>query len=363
MNHDLAASSSPLAGRPLDELRILGVESSCDETAAAIIDGRRRILADVVSSQIDLHAVYGGVVPELASRRHLTTVVPVLREAAARAGIELERIDGVAVTYGPGLVGSLLVGLQAAKSVAQVLGVPLVGVNHLEGHLAASMLLPPQDPQRATPSFPYIGLLVSGGHTALYRIAGFGQVQLLGNTRDDAAGEALDKVSKMLGLGYPGGPAIERWARQGDASIQTFPRALRQRDSLDFSFSGLKTAVRNFVQGPPIHGAPSEEQIASVAAAVQEAVIDTLCSKALRAIEATGCRRLVVAGGVSANGALREALTRQAEAEGFELFLPPRSLCTDNASMIASAGLYYLLEGWDRAPRGLDLNAQPGLRL
>ncbi len=358
-----------LGGAPLPadkapaSLRILGVESSCDETAAAVIDGERRILSDVVASQVDLHGVYGGVVPELASRRHLTTVLPVISGALDQAGITLDDLDGVAVTYGPGLVGSLLVGLQAAKAIAMVKGLPLVGVNHLEGHVAASFLLPDGVPDTRVPTFPFVALLVSGGHTSLYLVSGFSRVRLLGNTRDDAAGEALDKVSKMLGLGYPGGPVIERRARSGDPAIHRFPRAMSRRGVLDFSFSGLKTAVRNFIRGDEIRGEPTEAQKDSIAAAVQEAVVDSLATKAMAAVEETGCRRLVAAGGVTANTRLRGELQARCEAAGVELFLPPRRLCTDNASMIASAGLYYLTEGWEVAPKGLDLNAQPGLSL
>ncbi len=356
---------SPLAGVPAAEQRILGVESSCDETAAAILDGERRILASVVASQVDLHSVYGGVVPELASRRHLTTVVPVLRQVLRDANTALEGLHGVAVTYGPGLVGSLLVGLQAAKAVAMVRDLPLVGVNHLEGHLAASLLRLPsgEDHERELPTFPFVGLVVSGGHTALYLVSGFGQARLLGNTRDDAAGEALDKVAKMLGLGYPGGPAIEVHSRNGDPDIRRFPRAMLRRRSLDFSFSGLKTSVRNFLAAPPIHGRPSPTQVCDVAAAVQEAVVDALVIKALWAVERTGCRRLVLAGGVAANTRLREELSRRGAEAGARVFLPPRPLCTDNAAMIASVGLHYLGPGWGQAPCGPDLNAAPGLQL
>ena len=338
------------------------MESSCDETAAAVIDGTRRVLSNVVASQVDLHGVYGGVVPELASRRHLITVIPVLRSALQAAGIGLARLDGIAVTYGPGLVGSLLVGLQAAKAIAMVCGLPVVGVNHLEAHLAAVFLRgETEDAER--PFFPFVGLVVSGGHTALYLVSGFGRVRLLGNTRDDAAGEALDKVAKMLGLGYPGGPQLEERARSGDPGIHRFPRAMRRKGSLDFSFSGLKTAVRNFLAGPRIHGEPDPKQVASVAAAVQEAVVDSLCSKTMAAVQATGCRRLVVGGGVSANQALRTEMRTRCDADGVRLHLPPRSLCTDNAAMVASVGLYYLTEGSSEAPGGLDLNAEPNLRL
>ena len=359
------STASPLASVPAAAQRILGIESSCDETAAAIIDGDRRILGSVVASQVDLLAVYGGVVPELASRHHLATVVPVLQQVLSQADATLEDLHGVAVTYGPGLVGSLLVGLQAAKAIALVRDIPVVGVNHLEGHIAASMLRLPGEPEgsRELPDFPFIALVVSGGHTALYLVSGFGQAQLLGNTRDDAAGEALDKVSKMLGLGYPGGPAIELRAREGDAGVRRFPRAMLRRRSLDFSFSGLKTSVRTFLRGPEIRSEPTEEQVAGVAAAVQEAVADVLVTKALWAVERTGCHRLVLAGGVAANSLLREELTRRGHDAGATVFLPPRALCTDNAAMIASVGLHYLGVGWGQAPGGDNLNAAPGLRL
>jgi N6-L-threonylcarbamoyladenine synthase len=319
---------------------VLGVETSCDETAVALIRDRR-ILSSVVAQQIDIHARFGGVVPELASRRHLELIVPVAEEALERAAISPAEIDAVAVAQGPGLVGALLVGLSFAKSAAYVLRRPLIGVSHLEAHVFAVFA-------EAEPRFPFAALLVSGGHTNLYRVEGFTRMTLLGQTRDDAAGEAFDKVAKLLGLGYPGGPAVEAAAREGRAGGVEFPRAYMGPESLDFSFSGLKTAVSIYLRQHPA------ARVADVALAVQEAVVEVLVVKALRAAVERGEGRLVVAGGVAANTRLREALAAACERQGVELFIPQPLLCTDNAAMVALAGLFHLEKG---EKSGLDLDA------
>lgn len=324
---------------------VLGLETSCDETAVAVIADGRRVLASVIASQVDLHAKYGGVVPEIASRKHLENLVPTLREALERAGVSLAQMDLIAATAGPGLVGALLVGLSAAKALAWALDKPLVGVNHLQGHLYANFLL------EAPPEFPLVCLIVSGGHTDLIYMRGHGDMELLGRTRDDAAGEAFDKVARLLDLSYPGGPEVEKLARQGNPAAVPMPRAWLQ-DSLDFSFSGVKTHVLNLVRGP---NPPAR---ADVAAAFQAAVVEVLAEKAVRAARRKGVRTLLVAGGVAANGALRAAVTERAGA-GLRVLYPPLSLCTDNAAMIAAAG-YYAWKYGGRAD-ALDLNVDPNL--
>lgn len=330
------------------EALVLGVESSCDETAAAVVRGDLRVLSSVVSTQVAIHAPFGGVVPEIASRSHLSHVVPVMEQALADAGVAAADLAGVAVTRGPGLIGALLVGVQAAKAFAWVHGLPLVGVNHLEGHLVAPRLIADaEDAQRPRPTPPYIALLVSGGHTAVYEVAGPGEIELVGATRDDAAGEALDKFARMAGLGYPGGPVVDRLSQSGRRDAVALPRAMRGRGP-DFSFSGLKTAVRNHLQthGVPDHDSP---QMADLCASLQEAVADILTEKALAACTRSGIRQLVITGGVAANSRLRSLAQERSDALGVELFAPPRRLCTDNAAMIAAAGL----------PLLADLNAVP----
>ena len=345
---------------------VLGIETSCDETAASVVEDGRWVRSDVVASQIRVHAQYGGVVPEVASRQHVATIVPVLRQAAADAGIALADLDGIAVTAGPGLVGALLVGVETAKALGYSLGKPVVGVNHLAGHLAAVFLAeraPAGLPGAAAPPIapvppePHLALLVSGGHTALIRVDGPGRTQLLGATRDDAAGEAFDKVGKMLGLGYPGGVAIDRLAATGDPKAITLPRALPRRDDLDFSFSGLKTAVSVLLQG---RATPQGAELADFAASFQAAVVDVLCRKARRAVALQGIPHLIVCGGVAANRGLRAGLAAVAAEDGFELYIPPPKRCTDNAAMIAAAGARLLARG-DRA--GFDLSVDPGLPL
>lgn len=328
---------------------VLGLESSCDETAAALVREDGTVLSDVVSSQVKLHAPYGGVVPELAAREHMRNLAPVLERALLPIEGRWGDIDGVAVTHGPGLVGALLVGVQAAKAIALVRGLPLVGVNHLIGHLLAVFLRHGQEAPRA-PEFPYIALLVSGGHTALYEVRSPADIEQLGQTRDDAAGEAFDKVAKLLGLAYPGGPVVDRLAAQGDPKAIAFPRPLLRPGSLDFSFAGLKTAVAHHVR---VAGLPASERAAAdVCASFQRAVVDVLVKKSLAACETRGVDRLVLTGGVAANRGLRERATEACTRQGVQLFVPPVRACTDNAAMIAYAGACKLSAG---ANDGIDL--------
>jgi N6-L-threonylcarbamoyladenine synthase len=331
---------------------VLGIETSCDETSASIVRDGTRILSNIVASQASLHELYGGVVPELASRRHVETLVPVVREAFRKAGVGPGDLDGIAVTNGPGLIGALLVGLSFAKAFAYVRGIPFVGVNHLEGHLAAILL------EREEMPYPHVALLVSGGHTNLYRVEAFGEYRPLGRTRDDAAGEAFDKVAKMLGLGYPGGGAIERLAAEGDAEAIRFPRPHRHSGDLHFSFSGLKTAVANHLAS--LGHVPSEQEVRDVCAAFQAAVVDVLVEKTVRAVRECGVRDVLVAGGVAANGAIRTAMDGALAQIGARATVPSLALCTDNAAMIAAAGTRRIARG-EHAP--LSLNAYSRLPL
>ncbi|MGD0836883.1 MAG: tRNA (adenosine(37)-N6)-threonylcarbamoyltransferase complex transferase subunit TsaD [Polyangia bacterium] len=333
---------------------ILGIETSCDETAAAVIEGGRIIRSNVISSQVLVHAEYGGVVPEVASRQHLATVVKVVRQALGDARVEAGALDGIAVTCGPGLVGPLLVGVETGKAMAYALGKPVVGVNHLAGHLAAVFLEDPRNPP--PPPLPHLALLVSGGHTSLLRVDGKATT-LLGSTRDDAAGEAFDKVAKLLGLGYPGGMVIDRLAATGDPAALQFPRPLRGRDDLDFSFSGLKTAVATRIEK---EGRPAESGLADFCASFQAAVVDVLVRKARRALVREGLHDLVVCGGVAANRGLRAGLAAAAREDAFALYIPAPNLCTDNAAMIAIAGTWAIERG---LAAGLDLSVDPGLPL
>jgi len=316
---------------------ILAIESSCDDTAAAVLEPENRVRSSVVSSQNEIHARFGGIVPELASRRHIEMIRPVVDEALAQAGVGLDDIDLIAATRGPGLVGSLLVGFTFAKALALVRGLPCVGVDHMAGHLLSCLLENPQ------PAFPYTALIVSGGNTSLFAVDDPLTFTRLGRTRDDAAGEAFDKVAKLLGLGYPGGPAISHLAADGDPAAIAFPRARLGEDSLDFSFSGLKTSVAAHVDGQRRSGAPLA--VADICASFQEAVVDVLADKTLAAAERTGHRRVVLGGGVAANPRLRAVLAERCAARGFELFLPAPALCTDNAAMIGLAGYYRFLAG------------------
>jgi len=330
---------------------VLGIETSCDETAAAVLADGRRVLSSVVASQDEVHAPYGGVVPELASRRHIEVIVPVVEKALADADVRLTDLDGMAVTQGPGLVGSLLVGCSMAKALAWVHRLPLVGVNHLEGHIYAAFLT--DDP----PEYPFLALVVSGGHTALYHAQAPLRYRLVGQTRDDAAGEAFDKVAKLLGLGFPGGPAIQRTAERGDAAAIAFPVAQITDGARDFSFSGIKTSVSLWVKR---HAPLSEDRVADVAASFQATVVRMLVRKTVRASLHLGVKRVVLTGGVAANGPLRALLAAECEAHGIRLHVPPRQLCTDNAAMIAAAGSARLAAG-ERAP--LTMNARPDLAL
>ncbi len=329
-------------------MRVLGIESSCDDTAAAVYDSSAGLLSNVVSSQVDVHALYGGVVPELASREHIRHVLPVVERALATAATAPAWIDGIAVTAGPGLIGSLLVGLCFAKSLAFAWGKPIIGVDHLEAHVYAIFLEKPV-------GFPYIALLVSGGHTSLFRVEDFDKVVLLGATLDDAAGEAFDKAAKQLGLGYPGGAAIDRLAREGDRERHPFPRAWLSPESADFSFSGLKTALRVFLATPE----GQEARVEDVAASFQEAVVDVLAGKALAAAARERIPRLVLAGGVAANSRLRERIALDGGNASVEVYLPSRVLCTDNAAMVAFLGERRLSCGRSSGP---DLNAYAASR-
>ena len=311
---------------------VLGLETSCDETAAAVLKDGDTLLSNVINDQIGIHSKYGGIVPELAGRSHIDRVHRVIEEAVKEAGVQLRDLDLIAVTMGPGLIGSLLVGLNTAKGLSYGLNTPMIGVNHLEGHLLAIFL-------QKKIKFPFVALIVSGGHTDLYRASDFGQYKLLGRTRDDAAGESFDKVGKMLGLPYPGGPAIERLARNGNGKAHKFPRAYLEKGSLDFSFSGLKTSVRTFLQQRE-QGNRITLTDEDISAGFQDAVIDVLVDKLISACKKEKISRIVVTGGVAANGALREAVRNAAQSHGFEASFPDRIFCTDNAAMIACAGYH-----------------------
>ncbi|MDP9388115.1 MAG: tRNA (adenosine(37)-N6)-threonylcarbamoyltransferase complex transferase subunit TsaD [Actinomycetota bacterium] len=337
----------PVLGAPVLGAPILGIETSCDETAAAVVAGGQQVLSSVVRSQVDLHAIFGGVVPELASRAHVELLTPVIAEALVEAGVDGPGLGGVAATVGPGLIGSLLVGLSAAKALALVWNVPFVGVNHLEAHLYAAFLEEPDlEP-------PLVVLLVSGAHTMLVVMEGHGRYRLLGTTIDDAAGEAYDKVARFLGLGYPGGPAIDRLALEGNPSAVAFPRGLL-REGYDFSFSGIKTSVITYVRKHP------DVAPADVAASFQEAVVDVLVTKARRAAAEVRATGIVLGGGVAANSRLRERILDACIDDGLRGFLPSRSMCTDNAAMVAAAAWWRLRSD---GPTPLDAGADPNLGL
>jgi N6-L-threonylcarbamoyladenine synthase len=325
---------------------VLGIETSCDETGVALYDSARGLLAHEVHTQAALHAEYGGVVPELASRDHIRRTLPLVRRVLAHAGARLEEVDAVAYTEGPGLAGALLVGASIAAGLAYGLGVPAIGVHHLEGHLLSPLL------SKTPPAFPFVALLVSGGHTQLMEVEGVGRYRLLGETLDDAAGEAFDKTAQVLGLGYPGGPALAQLAERGRRGRHRLPRPMIASGDLEFSFSGLKTAVLTLVR----RAALDEAAKADVAAEFQEAVVDVLVAKCRAALEATGHQRLVIAGGVGANRRLRERLDATAAAEGFEVYYPELELCTDNGAMIAFAGALRLQSS---APRGYAFTVRP----
>jgi tRNA N6-adenosine threonylcarbamoyltransferase len=336
---------------------VLGIESSCDETAAAVVAEGSRLVSSVVASQDAIHAPYGGVVPELASRRHLEVIVPVVEQALAGAGVGLGDLDAIAVTQGPGLVGSLLVGCSMAKSLAYVRRLPLVPVNHLEGHIYAAFLAPAGEACANPPEHPFLALVVSGGHTALYHATAPLAYTLVGQTRDDAAGEAFDKTAKLLGLGFPGGPIIQKTAEHGDPQAIPFPLAHMTDGAADFSFSGIKTSVSFHVKR---HGPLGVGEVADIAASFQAAVVKMLVRKTVRAALHLGIKRVVLTGGVAANGPLRMALAAEASEHCMTLYIPPRQLCTDNAAMIAAAGTARFRAG-ERA--SLTLNAVPDLAL
>lgn len=323
---------------------VLGIETSCDETAAAVVRDGRFVQSSIIASQAELHTIYGGVVPEIASRKHMEAILPVICKALSDAEVTLPDIEGIAVTRGPGLIGSLLVGLSMAKALAFALDIPFVGVNHVEGHVAAIFLC------EDYPDFPFIALVVSGGHTNIYLVNDFQNFMTLGQTRDDAAGEAFDKAAKLLNIGYPGGVVIDRLAKKGNREWIKFPRAMK--DSIDFSFSGLKTSllVQIKKRGYPF----SEHELPDVAASYQEAIIDVLIEKTIRAAQMNTVSRIVVCGGVASNSRLRERFSEESQLKGFDLYLPPPVFCTDNAAMIAVVGENLLTRGI----RGvLDMNA------
>lgn len=331
---------------------ILGIESSCDETAAAVIKNGRHIMSNIISTQVDLHKKYGGVVPEIASRKHVELIMPVVNQALDEAGVSLSDIDAIGVTYGPGLVGALLVGLTAGKAIAYAAQKPLVGVHHIKGHIAANYLQYPElEP-------PFVCLVASGGHSHIVHVKNYREFEILGQTRDDAAGEAFDKISRAIGLGYPGGPLIDKYAQKGNSKAISFPRVYFNDGTLDFSFSGLKTAVLNYLNRLEQTG--ESINIPDVAASFQQAVVDVLVKNTIAAAKANNIRKIALAGGVAANSQLRHDMKEIAEKQGIEVMYPGLILCTDNAAMIGCAAYYEYISG-ERA--GMDLNAIPGLRL
>ncbi len=335
-----------------DTIRILAIESSCDETAAAVVENGRTVRSNVISSQIEIHKLYGGVVPEIASRKHMERINYVIAQALADAKITLPEVDAVAVTYGPGLVGALLVGVAVAKAISFAAGKPLVGIHHIEGHVSANYLEHPD----LTP--PFLCLIVSGGHTHLTVVRDYGVYEVLGQTRDDAAGEAFDKVARAIGLGYPGGPKIDRLAKEGDPEAIVLPRASVDGAPLDFSFSGLKTAVLNYQSHCQSKGEPV--QTADLAASFQKAVVDVLVQHTREAARQTGFKKIALAGGVAANSALRSAMEEWCKRDGLSLYYPSPIYCTDNAAMIGAAAYYEFQKG---VRHGLNLNAVPNLKI
>lgn len=334
------------------EYIVLGIESSCDETSAAVVKGGREVLSNVISSQIDLHKKFGGVVPEVASRKHVELIDAVIQEALDEAGVTLKDVDIIGATYGPGLVGALLVGLSTAKALAYAAKKKFVGVNHIEGHICADFLAHKElEP-------PFICLVVSGGHTNIVYIKNYGEFKIMGRTRDDAAGEAYDKIARAIGLGYPGGPLIDKLSKTGNKNAIVFPRAHLEEGSFDFSFSGLKSAVLNYLNKAKMEG--RDVNNADVAAAFQESVIDVLVDKTVSAARKMNIKTIAVAGGVAANSRLRERLLEEGKAKGMKVYFPPPVLCTDNAAMIASAAYYEYIRGNES---DMNLNAVPSLKL
>lgn len=334
------------------DIVILAIESSCDETSAAVVKNGREVLSNIISSQIDIHTLYGGVVPEIASRKHIENINPVIREALKEADTTLEEVDAIAVTYGPGLVGALLVGVAEAKAIAFAADKPLIGVHHIEGHICANYITSKElEP-------PFICLVVSGGHTHLVVVSDYGKYEVIGRTRDDAAGEAFDKVARSIGLGYPGGPKIDKFAKEGNENAIKFPQAVVNGAPLDFSFSGLKSAVLNYINSCEMKNI--EYNKADIAASFQKSVVDVLTSHAIKACELYHMNQLAIAGGVAANSAIRASLKTECEKRGIRFYRPTNILCTDNAAMIGAAAYYEYMSG---IRSSYDLNAIPGLRL
>ncbi len=335
-----------------EDVLILAIESSCDETAASVVKNGREVLSNVISSQIALHTLYGGVVPEIASRKHIEKINQVIEEALEEAKVELRDITAIAVTYGPGLVGALLVGVSAAKAISFATGIPLIGVHHIEGHISANYI----ENKELEP--PYVCLVVSGGHSHLVVVKDYGEYEIIGRTRDDAAGEAFDKVARAIGLGYPGGPKIDKLSKEGNPEAIRFPRAKVEDSEYDFSFSGLKSAVLNYLNGCQMKGELVCE--ADVAASFQKAVIDVLVEHALHAVKKYGYDKFAIAGGVASNSSLRQAFEEECAKRKIAFYYPSPIFCTDNAAMIGVAGYYEYLKG---VRSGMDLNAVPNLRL
>lgn len=335
-----------------EDVTILAIESSCDETAAAVVRNGRDVLSNVISSQIAIHTLYGGVVPEIASRKHMEKINQVIEQALSDADMKLNDVDAIGVTYGPGLVGALLVGVSAAKAISFASGKPLVGVHHIEGHISANYI----ENKELEP--PFVCLVVSGGHTHIVIVNDYGKYEVIGRTRDDAAGEAFDKVARAIGLGYPGGPKVDKIAKEGNPHAIEFPRAVIDDAPYDFSFSGLKSAVLNYINSCKMKDIPVNT--ADVAASFQQAVTDMLVSRAIKAVKANGMDRLAIAGGVASNSAIRAALIEQCDKNNIRFFSPSPGLCTDNAAMIGAAAYYEYMDG---VRSGWDLNAVPGLKL
>ncbi len=336
----------------VDDVLILAIESSCDETAAAVVKNGREVLSNVIYSQIALHTVYGGVVPEIASRKHVEKINQVIESALEQAGVTLQDITAIAVTYGPGLVGALLVGVAEAKAISFATGIPLVGVHHISGHISANYI----EHQELKP--PFVCLVASGGHSHLVVVKDYGQYEIIGRTRDDAAGEAFDKVARAIGLGYPGGPKIDKLSKEGNPDAIAFPRAKVAENEYDFSFSGLKSAVLNYLNSCQMKG--EEVNQADVAASFQKAVIDVLVDHSIHAVKEFGFDKFAIAGGVASNASLRAALQEACDREGITFYHPSPALCTDNAAMIGTAGYYEFIKG---VRHGYDLNAVPNLKL
>ncbi|MCR5310619.1 MAG: tRNA (adenosine(37)-N6)-threonylcarbamoyltransferase complex transferase subunit TsaD [Lachnospiraceae bacterium] len=336
----------------MSDINVLAIESSCDETAASVVRNGREVLSNIISSQIDLHTIYGGVVPEIASRKHTEQINQVIEEALKTAGMSLANIDAVAVTYGPGLVGALLVGVSAAKAVSFATKIPLVGVNHIEGHISANYI------ENKDLEPPFVCLVVSGGHSHLVKVTDYGEYEVLGRTRDDAAGEAFDKVARAIGLGYPGGPKIDRVSNEGNPNAIEFPRAKVADSVYDFSFSGLKSAVLNYLNSCEMKGETINR--ADVAASFQKAVVDVLTEHSVAAIREFNIKKFAIAGGVASNTHLRASLEEACKREGVSFYRPSPILCTDNAAMIGAAGYYNFIKG---KISGYDLNAVPALKL